>query len=391
MAAPTPPITPSPPLLTVTTPLSILNPNAGNCPVSSSDNTLLQVFEQLVTDSNSILVSRYQMAVDSNVWDYLSAEIGFLVQQANVPGINVDQRSLIYGQIMLIITSQYLPAVSDYLGDQISEQAAIQNMSSDIAAFIIESETGFNALSSSPDCICPTTCADGTCPDCTEETDCINDYNFYSGVMGLVAGTNGSTTAPSTGTTYTGTTYSYSFTAILSTGTGTPITSSENNILAFLTDPSIWGTDNTPLSSSESSQISTALLGIVSVFSPTTSTPVANVPEFTWSQMNLPAMASAICSWTQPYGSGTDDPSANPPTGADEPITTGNAPLVWTQPATVQADLNTAAQTIEGVATSTQTIENFQVQEIDQFYGITNSIQMSQEQQCASMVKQQTT
>ena len=95
MAAPTPPITPSPPLLTVTTPLSILNPNAGNCPVSSSDNTLLQVFEQLVTDSNSILVSRYQMAVDSNVWDYLSAEIGFLVKQAKVPGLNVDQRSLI--------------------------------------------------------------------------------------------------------------------------------------------------------------------------------------------------------------------------------------------------------------------------------------------------------
>lgn len=386
MSAPTPPTPTPPPLLTVTTPLSIANPNAGNCSVSSADNTLLQVFEQLVTDSNSILISRYQMQADSNMWNYLSQEIGFLVQQANIPGINADQRSLIYGQIMLIITSQYLPTVSDYLGDQIAEQAAIQNMSSDVAAFIIESETGFNALSSSPDCSCPVNssgealCSTGDCPDCTTTADCINDYNFYSGIMGLVAGTNGSTAAPASGTTYTGSSYSYTFTAALATGTGTPITSSENNILAFLTDPTIWGpSGGGPLSSSQSSQISTALLGIAAIFNPSSET--ANVPTNTWSQMNLPDMASAICSWTQPYGSETQD----------DPITTGNAPLVWTQPATVQADLNTAAQTIEGVATSTQTIENFQVQEIDQFYGITNSIQMSQEQQCASMVKQQTT
>ncbi len=378
MGIPTPPTPTPPPLLTATVPLSLQDPNGGTCAVSASNNALLEVFNQLLTDSNSIIVSRYQMQADSDMWNFLSEEIAFLVRSANSRGTSTDQRSLIYGQIMLIITSQYLPAVSNYLGDQIGEQAAIQNMSSDISAFIIEAETAFNTLSSSPDCSCPTTCSTDDCPGCTTTADCVSDYNFFSGVMTLVAGTNGSTIAPDTGPGY-----SFTFTATLQTSDGTK-TSQEQNVLGFLTDTTIWGNNNTPLSTSQSSQISTALLGIATIFNPTTtSTTNGNVALNAWSEMNLTNIASSICSWTQPYGSGTNE--------ADDPITTGNAPLVWTQPASVQADLNTAAQTIEGVATSTQTIENFQVQEIDQFYGITNSIQMSQEQQCASMVKQQTT
>ena len=383
MGFPTPPTPTPPPLLTSTVPLSLSNPNGGTCPdsISTSENALLQIFDQLITDSNSIIVSRYQMQADSDMWNFLSEEIAFLVRSANSRGTSADQRSLIYGQIMLIITSQYLPAVSNFLGDQIGEQAGIQNMSSDISAFIIEAETGFNTLSSSPDCSCPTTCTTANdCPGCTETTDCLSDYNFFSGVMTLIAGTNGSTIAPDQGPGY-----SFTFTATLQTSNGTK-ESQEQNVLGFLTDTTIWGNNNTPLSSSEASQISTALLGIATIFNPTVSSPTTdgNVAINAWSLMNLTNIASSICSWTQPYGS-------NGSAGVDDPIATGNAPLVWTQPATVQADLNTAAQTIEGVATSTQTIENFQVQEIDQFYGITNSIQMSQEQQCASMVKQQTT
>jgi hypothetical protein len=370
-----------PPILTTTVPESISNPNADTCNVSAADNTLLNIFNQLITDSNSILGSRFQQQVNSNQWNFLSQEIGSLVADANRPRINAEERSLIYGQIMLIITAQYLPTVSNYLGDQIAEQAAIQNMSSDISAFIIQAESGFNTLSSTPDCSCPTTCStDGDCPGCTETTDCLNNYNFYSGVMVMLA-TSGSSVAPDTGTTPSGTTFSYSFTASLDQGPNTqPIQSSEQNVLSFLTDPTIWDpSGGIPLSSSQSTQINTALLGIATVFNPSVET--ANVPPDTWSTMDLPTIASAICSWTQPYGSSDQT----------DFIATGNAPLVWTQPATVQADLNTAAQTIEGVATSTQTIENFQVQEIDQFYGITNSIQMSQEQQGAAMVKQQTT
>ncbi|MES2199435.1 MAG: hypothetical protein V4489_04635 [Chlamydiota bacterium] len=382
---PTPPVAATPPLLIVNAPASLSSPSGGGCSVG--DNTLLQIFDQLVADSNAILISRYQMQADSAIWNFLSEEIGLLVKAAGFGLAGPEQRSLIYGQIMLIITSQYLPAVSTFLGDQIGEQAAIQNMSSDISAFIIQAETGFNALSSTPDCSCPTTCTtDGDCPGCTTTCDGTNNYNFYSGVMALVAGTNGSVIAPDTGPGF-----SFSFTVtLLSQGV---VNHTEQNVLGFLTDDTIWGSGNAPLSSSQSSQISTALLGIATVFNPTVSDPTTdgNVEVNAWSTMNLTNIASAICSWTQPYGSGTENTTATPPTGPDEPITTGNAPLVWTQPATVQADLNTAAQTIEGVATSTQTIENFQVQEIDQFYGITNSIQMSQEQQCASMVKQQTT
>jgi hypothetical protein len=274
---------------------------------------------------------------------------------------------------MLIITAQYLPAVSNFLGDQIAEQAAIQNMASDISAFVIEAESGFNALSSSPDCTCTDTCTTSTTDTCTNECthidDCTNNYNFYSGIMSLVY-------LDTANTTPTNSSVNFSFTV------STPYAPSsgfiESNILDMLIDPDLWQ-NNTPLSTSQASQISTALTNIANIFNPTTET--ANVPVGTWTSMNLTNMNNAICEWNAPYGSST----------LGSTIYSGNAPLVWTQPATVQSNLNTAAQTVEGVATSTQTTENFQVQEIDQFYGITNSIQMSQEQQCASMVKQQTT
>ncbi|MBS0626735.1 MAG: hypothetical protein JSS09_00810, partial [Verrucomicrobia bacterium] len=325
-----------------------------------------------------ILLSRYQMQADNTVWSFLNQEIGALVELANTRGLNANARSLIYGQIMLIITAQYLPAVSNFLGDQIAEQAAIQNMASDISAFIIEAESGFNALSSSPDCTCTEDCnstsTTDTCTNnCTTSTtpDCVNEYNFYSGIMSMVYSDNGNTTPEQYASTI-----NFSFNVL------TPYAPAggffETNILTMLTDTDLWQ-NNVPLSSSQASQISTALLGIAGIFNPTTTT--ANVNPYTWVNMNLDDMSDAICSWNAPYGSTT----------LGNEIYSGNAPLVWTQPATVQANLNTAAQTVEGVATSTQTTENFQVQEIDQFYGITNSIQMSQEQQCASMVKQQTT
>jgi len=378
-------------LLTLTTPSSLSNPYGGSSSCSISDNVLLSIFEQLATDCNSILLSRLQAQVDNAIWTAVNQEIIALVAAAN-SGVGADQRSLIYGQIMLIITSQYLPAVSNFLGDQIAEQASIQNMASDISAFVIQAQSAFNTLGSSPDCTgtetsTTTSCVGNCCTnDCTSTTstsgtcnctstslDCTSNYEFFSGIMTMIAGIN-NTVAPESGPNY-----SFGFTAtVVSPTTGT-ISSSELNILGFLTDTSIWGTSGTPISSSQYSQISTALIGIATIFNPSTTT--ANVDPDTWSNGDLSGIASATCSWTQPYGSSS----------ASGTITTGNAPLVYTEPATIQSDLNTAAQTVEGIATSTQTIENFQVQEIDQFYGITNSIQMSQEQQCASMVKQQTT
>lgn len=374
MTFPTPPTPTPPPILTSTTPLSLqtATANGGTCNITDAENTLLTIFDQLITDSNSILQSRYQMQVDNAFWTFYNQEIGALVNLANVRGENPTERSLIYGQIMLIITSQYLPAVSTFIGDQIAEQAAIQNMSSDISAFIIQAETGFNTLSSVPDCNCTEDCTTDSCTNsCTVNQDCTNNYNFYSGIMALIS-ENASYATPSSSSV------SYSFSVSIA---GNPNPFPELNILDFLTDVDLWS-GNVPLSTSQSSQISTALLGIAYIFNPAAETDT--VEPNTWTSMNLSGIASSICTWTQPYGSTS---GGNDPTGA---IATGNAPLVYTEPATIQSDLNTAAQTVEGIATSTQTIENFQVQEIDQFYGITNSIQMSQEQQCASMVKQQT-
>jgi hypothetical protein len=309
----------------------------------------------------------------------LSREIGDLVALADALKRDPNGQSLIYGKIMLIITCQYLPTVSNYIGDQISEQAAIQNMASDISSFIIEAETAFNTLSSSPDCTCTESCTSSECTNnCSTTTDCENQYNLFSGIMVMIAGS--STTIPVSSPSSAVSPYSYSFTATISANNfGVSKTStSQDNIISFLSDSDFWGSiGGVPLSSSQASQINTALVGIANIFN----TNAANVAADDWYNMELADIASAICSWTQPYGS----------SDASDPITTGNAPLVYTEPSTIQSDLNTAAQTVEGIATSTQTVENFQVQEIDQFYGITNSIQMSQEQQCASMVKQQTT
>lgn len=387
----------SPTILTLSTPgslqpasLNCQNCNAdGTCsstpccdlsPCSSctGENPLLSIFQQLTTDCNSILLSRLQSQLDSTKWDALSRQIGELVALADLLKRDPNAQSLIYGQIMLIITSEYLPTVSSFIGDQIAEQAAIQNMASDISAFIIEAETAFNNLSSNPDCNSTENCSSSECTNTyTTTTDCTSQYELFSGIMTLIAGDNG--TLDSNPTTAIQS-YSYSFTATIVGPNSTTVTSSsESNVIGFLSDSTFWqNIGGSPLSSSQASQISTALTGITSIFN----TAGANITAAdAWNNMELDMISGAICSWTQPYGS----------SDAASPIQTGNAPLVYTQPATIQSNLNTAAQTVEGIATSTQTVENFQVQEIDQFYGITNSIQQSQEQQCASMVKQQTT
>lgn len=355
------------------------------------DNTLVQIFEQLATDCNSILISRLQSQYDSNKWNALSRQIGDLVAAADLLKRDPNAQSLIYGRIMLIITSEYLPTVSSYIGDQIAEQASIQNMASDISAFIIEAETAFNNLSSNPDCNSLESCTSSECTNTyTSTPDCTSQFELFSGIMTLIAGDTGTYDTSTDFQTETGTvpvqSYSFSFVATLSVGATSSssnnsfsTSSSQANVIGFLSDTTFWqNIGGTPLSSSQASQISTALTGITSIFN----TKGANITETNaWNSMDLDMISGAICSWTQPYGSSE----------ASDPITTGNAPLVYTQPSTIQSDLNTAAQTVEGIATSTQTVENFQVQEIDQFYGITNSIQQSQEQQCASMVKQQTT
>lgn len=357
-----------------TTPCCDLSP----CSSCTAENPLLSIFQQLTTDCNSILLSRLQSRLDSTKWDALSRQIGDLVALADLLKRDPNAQSLIYGQIMLIITSEYLPAVSNFIGDQIAEQAAIQNMASDVSAFIIEAETAFNNLSSNPDCNSTESCSSSACTNTyTTTTDCTSQYELFSGLMTLIAGDNG--TFDSNPTTAVQS-YSYSFTATIVGPNGTTVTSSsESNVIGFLSDSTFWqNIGGSPLSSSQASQISTALTGITSIFN----TAGANITEASaWNNMELDMISGAICSWTQPYGS----------SNASDAISTGNAPLVYTQPGTIQSNLNTAAQTVEGIATSTQTVENFQVQEIDQFYGITNSIQQSQQQQCASMVKQQTT
>ncbi|MBS0627447.1 MAG: hypothetical protein JSS09_04475, partial [Verrucomicrobia bacterium] len=67
--APTLPTIPSTILTVPSAPLSLTTSGANNgatpCPIDDSENTLLTIFNQLITDCNSILLSRYQMQADN--------------------------------------------------------------------------------------------------------------------------------------------------------------------------------------------------------------------------------------------------------------------------------------------------------------------------------------
>jgi hypothetical protein len=355
-------------------------------------------FTALIRDANSLTSSRRQMNADSARWDVIARTIGLLVRDANAANLsgNQEQRSKIYGQIMLIITAEYLPVVSDFLGDQIAEQAAIQNIASDVSAFIIDAQTGFNNLSA--------------CPDSTQ---CDDNLRLYSGVMALIAGSSSSIPEND-----------YSFTVTIN-----GVASTQSNIINFLTDVGIWGsTSTTPLTSSEASQIISGLGTIPTLFNTFQPLNGTGTDPNSWNLEDYDTIDNDILMWTQPYpinggkscggdcatcnSSNTTGGTTGGCTGCDcDPTTSddcscdcdntdctncntcycsNNAPLVYTQPNSLQEGINQASQAVETVATSTQTVENFQIQEIDQFYGITNSIQQSQEQQCAAMVKQQT-
>lgn len=393
-------------------PLIVYNPNNNSgyalqqdaCS-SSTTNPELANFVNLIEDANTLSASRREMALDSAKWTAISNEIGRLVQLAVNLGQNnnhsADARSRIYGQIMLIITAEYLPTISNYLGDQILEQAALENIASDVSAFIIDAQTGFNNLAA--------------CPD---ETQCTDNFKLYSGVMALVSGNS------SLNNTITGITYTFNLT-VVDQSSGLQTNVAETNILNFLTDTNIWGS-STPLTTTETSQISSGLTSIGGIFNSGEDTTTFN----SWNDQDFVEIDTAINNWTVPYpadngtgcvdctgctncsgscssgcynnsscnsGAGCDSTSGtccsatcNTNSGDTSCFCSNNAPLVYTDPNTIQEGFNQASQAVETVATSTQTIENFQIQEIDQFYGITNSIQQSQEQQCAAMVKQQT-
>lgn len=336
-------------------------------------------FQQLEADANAEIVARYLAKYDNTQWDSINAAIGAMVAVADDPTLNGGDKSAIYDQIMIIITSKYLPTVSNFLGDQIYEQAAIQNLSSDISAFLADGQNGYNTLAGSS---FDTTSSDpastciqydskankvySTCDSTASET---SREQFFQGVSILVYGGEG----------VSGSSYDFSFTVNYTqydSTTQSLVTHSyqEENVLAFLTDTRIWG-DTTPLSADGSSQINDSLLSTISIFNSGT----AGTVENSWEDQDLEALATAPLIWSYPYGAS----SFTTTYGAE------NAPLVYTEPNSVQSNFNQATQAVQTVATSTQTIQNFQIQEIDQFYGITNSIQSSQQQQCSSMVKKQ--
>ena len=346
------------------------------------------IFAQLETDANAELSATQFLSLDSDHWDFISAEIGRLVAEAQLGNKSSDEVSLIYGQIMLIITCQYLPTISNYLGDQIAQQAATEDLASDVSAFVLDVENGFNTLAT------------------TNSTDAQN--SLFEGTMSLIGNTTGS--VPSTTADFS---FNVSYNLITTTtdlGTGTSTISqttqstTETSVLAFLTDPTIWFKTTsidggpattsgvTPLSSSGATQISTAMADLPTIFNAsqiivpygTTGTAGAPAPSNTntvtssWTDMSLGDLAEMTYTWTQVYGSSSLIPTN---------FGTSNAPLVYTMPNTIQADLNQASQAVQTVSTTQQTIQNFTVQEIDQYYGITNSIQQSQEAQCAAIVK----
>ncbi len=333
---------------------------------SIPDNSSL--YAQLQEDANVQLNSTNLQVVDSFKWDFISNEIGLLVDAANQGDISAEEKSQIYGRIMIIITAQYLPIVSDFLGDQIAEQASIQDLSSDVSDFLAQGQNAFNALSSASwSNTNGVTCETTGCATTATETE---KQDLFSGVMSLTGYTTGANDSSR---------YNYSFIVnrtITNPFTGESITENivEPSVLAFLTDTRIWG-DITPLGTEGKDQINSAMQDIIDIYNSGESKTVSS----SWLNEELDNIASATLVWTQPYGASSLDATYG----------STNAPLVYTDPNSIQSAFNQGTQAVQTVATSAQTIENFQIQEIDQYYGITNSIQSSQQQQCSSMVKKQ--
>ncbi len=323
------------------------------------------LYTQLQEDANSEIISRSLQTVDSFKWDFISNEIGLLVDAANQGDISADTKSQIYGRIMIIITAQYLPIVSDFLGDQIAQQSSIQDLASDVSDFLAQGQDAFNAISSAS--WVDSDCDAQGCATTATETEQID---FFSGVMSLTGYTTGANDSSKYNYSFT-----VNFTGLNDTGTDFERRSiKEPSVLAFLTDPRIWG-DVTPLSTDGSTQISTAMQDIIDIYNSGEDETVLN----SWLNEDLEDIATASLIWTQPYGASSFDTTYGPT----------NAPLVYTDPNSIQTAFNQGTQAVQTVATSTQTIQNFQIQEVDQYYGITNSIQSSQQQQCSSMVKKQ--
>jgi len=390
--------------------------STGSSSIDSTDNPVFSggLYDQLETDANSVLISRYYATIDQALWNDLSNEIATLVNDANAGDISAEAKSLIYGRIMIIITAQYLPTVADFLGDSIAEQAATENIASDISAFLLDAQNGFNSLSTDSEGVS----VNGSPTVPASVDDLVDDGNdaetLFDSVMGLAGNsvaTSGqvpsSASSSSTPVCTSAPAYNYSFEVTYYTYNPADQTfvqqqASEDSVLGFLVDTNVWG-NTTPISSSVQSQILSAMQLVVSAFnggiqqgtiassgdSPTT------VGENAWLCANLVYLNYEAYWWQVPYGATTLEPietttTTNAITG-ETTITaeSGNAPLVYTQPGTVQENINQAAEAVQTVATATQTVENFQIQEIDQFYGIINSIQQSQEQQCAAIVKKQ--
>lgn len=328
-------------------------------------------YTQLEKDANIELQTRLLQKIDSAKWDAISLEIASLVEAAdsvNDPGI----KSLIYGKIMIIITAQYLPVISDFLGNQIAQQASIQNLAADISAFLADGQNAANALAASG-----------------SDLDTANQDKLFDGVMGLIGAVSGATNPDL---------YSYNFEVIYEStsidANGNIILSTEtiqvSSVLDFLTNPDIWG-ETPPISLDGADQIQTALSTIPIIYNEFPTDPAAPVdpetdlpvPSNSWQNELLEEIADATYTWTQPFGASSH--LSNSQGG----IATEDAPLVYTEPSSVQQEFNQSTQAVQTVATSTQTTQNFLVQEINQYYGITNSIQQSQQQLGASMVRKQ--
>ena len=332
------------------------------------DNQQTANFNQLFEDCNANMTAMNLQLLDEQRWDVLAQEIATLVAIAGEQERTAMEKSLIYGRLMIIVTAQYLPVVSEYLGDQIAQQAAIQDIASDISSFLADAQNGFNSLASSGS---------------TSDTDSqIGLFGGATAVTGAVSGADNTAE------------YDFSFTVTFlkydeTSETYSEETQFESSVLNLLTDTYVWG-NTTPLSSDGSSQISTAFIDIYSIFNSGEDQTTLN----SWFNRDLTALADATYTWTQVYGSSSGNPCEGDVPTADETSSTcdvgpENAPLVYTEPNSIQSDMNQATQTVQTVATSTQTIQNFQVQEINQYYGIINSIQQSQQSQNSSIVKKQ--
>ncbi len=323
-------------------------PTQGDGPFTNNpDPTYDPCYQDLQNDTDNYCAELNQMNTDQEILNQVSQELGSLLAAAKT------NPQLLFVAVMYMFTNA-LPAVQTYQGDQIGMLSAQENIGSDLRTYVNDIETAFNNGASTPSGQMGPNNIPANAQTMTNET---NDLYLWTQYL---SGKTPSATDIPNGESITGLVSSSPFTAGTSTDPG-----------------------NAPLSTDTAGSIQSSLLDTMNQFVTWTGGAAGQGTEGAagsgWG--NLGWEMGDMNYW---YAQGTT-PGATPSGGSSPSAPAAPAPQIRQ----VQNDLQQSNQNVSTMSTNVTTQEQFYAQEINQLYGIDNSIQQSIATEMTTMVQNQ--